>query len=612
MIGFLFGVLKRIVMFFVLACILLVVLFLLGPHFISQEQLKDFLITKAREQTGKELALGGDVSFSLFPTAHLGASNIGVTDPITNTTQTLDSLELDISMMDLMAGNLGLDGLVKLQGQWIEFSLDIDQHQRLFQEKPAHYTLRTTYAGITARSEGMVEVRRDFKQVALSDATIAINTMQGKGGIVVNVEEEIPQLQAKLAFDTLDVNSLMGLAGAPLAVDVKTPSPATNTPSQTTPQSFWSNAPLPLPTLQGIHADIAIQVKNLILDKETLAQQVDVGLLAREGRANLSVNSGSFFGGTARVLGAMDQTGKLPALSGQVELKETDFGALLKRFRQIDWLEGTGDVSLTTNGYGTSQQQLIQSLSGSGFVNARAGKIKGFNLQALGNLESVVGSLLLGGQEQSTEISTLYATVNVAQGIVQNTDMQMRSPFASVAGTGQIDLPNMQIDYTIQPQLQAAGKAASPGPIRITGSLLDPKIKADIDAFSLLQNAADSLGIKGTREMETLKKVQENLDKIPADIPAAIQENVNKKLEEEVQKNIDKFVPKELLQQGLPLGGLPLAVPQEAAPPASQPEPTQQPEEKTPEVTTQDVINQLLNNTPPQFDPALLAPKPQE
>src|SRR5262249_11603443 len=73
----------------------------------------------------------------------------------------------------------------------------------------------------------------------------------------------------------------------------------------------------------------------------------------------------------------------------------------------------------------------------------------------------------------STAYSSLRASFTISGGVLSNRDFSLRGPYATMTGSGQLDLGNRTIDFKVVPQAGLGGKLSvlSVGvPFRITGS----------------------------------------------------------------------------------------------------------------------------------------------
>ena len=93
------------------------------------------------------------------------------------------------------------------------------------------------------------------------------------------------------------------------------------------------------------------------------------------------------------------------------------------------------------------------------------------------------------GGGTSTKFTSLAGTARLAKGVARNDDLNLTSPIVKVRGAGTVDLPGDRIDYRADAELVQAcagiGKRELAGhviPVRVTGSLSDPKVRPSIPA----------------------------------------------------------------------------------------------------------------------------------
>jgi len=219
------------------------------------------------------------------------------------------------------------------------------------------------------------------------------------------------------------------------------------------------------------------------------------------------------------------------------------------------------------------------------------GAVKGIDLVNMlcSGLQSV--GLFAGQQEEGgaeTKFAEMRATANINRGVIDNRDLEAKSPLIRVGGAGTADLVLDQVDYLASAKL--VGTCQGQGglgiqdlsgfdiPVRITGRLSSPTIEPDYTAI--------------------------------------LQQGLTKGLGEEIQKKIGIPVPGTSgAEQGQGSGGLETILPgilfpesqqQQPQPsseeqssgeqqqPQQQPQQQQQPEEQKPEDVLKDALEGLF------------------
>ena len=73
----------------------------------------------------------------------------------------------------------------------------------------------------------------------------------------------------------------------------------------------------------------------------------------------------------------------VPAFTIKADVKSVAMKALLQSAMKVERIEGTGVLAMDVAGHGTSQQAIVNSLSGTGSVTVKNGAIRGVDLAAV-------------------------------------------------------------------------------------------------------------------------------------------------------------------------------------------------------------------------------------
>ena len=302
-------------------------------------------------------------------------------------------------------------------------------------------------------------------QVALNDATLALDAIEGQGNFAVDLSAEVPRLSGRLDLGAVDLNPYLA-SGAP--ADGETG------PGQDQPQAAegWSDEPIELPPIGGAEVDFvlstdALRFQDLQLDRSQLA-------LRLQG-TNLTVDLAeiALYGGQGNGQIQVEVTDGVPRISNRFRLENLDAQPFLRDAADFERLRGraTGEVALQTRG--RTQRELVQNLNGQGQATFRDGAIVGINVA--GMVRNVTTALQGGGgEERATDFAELSGSFQVNNGILTNNDLWLQAPVLRVAGSGQLNLPERTVDYRIEPK--AAPTLEGQGGARDVAGLLVPVI----------------------------------------------------------------------------------------------------------------------------------------
>jgi AsmA protein len=350
------------------------------------------------------------------------------------------------------------------------------------------------------------------RAVRLSDARLALDGATATGTIDVATSGAKPHVAADLKVAGLDLANYIGRKAAS---PPSTPQPAATAPpasGQPAPQSIedllddsprgsqgpqvrgftqragWSGEPLDLTALDLIDADAQLAVTRLSYG-EVHVDAAQLGVALKDRVLKTTFADVRLYEGRGKGSVTLDGLGAEAAIAADMQLTGIAAQPLLKDSARIDWLAGTGDVSLALSGRGTSETAIVQSLNGKSNVAVRNGAIIGFNLGgamralAEGNVPDFSAS-----PAEKTDFSELTGSFVIADGIAKNDDLQLASPLLRATGAGSIDLPARSLDYTVKPKVVAnlSGQGGEKNvrgleiPVHITGPWEEPQIKPDI------------------------------------------------------------------------------------------------------------------------------------
>ena len=369
---------------------------------------------------------------------------------------------------------------------------------------------------VFAGSDDGVEHLKDLNLTATIDANTAKASLQsvvlslagmtGRGDLALQYDSERPYAQGALSFDTLDFNQLIGLtdpsgtdsAGAAGSSGQKS-SPSTGGGNgQVSSSSEWSTEPIDFSTLKTFNADLDLSAGKLFFQDLEFAQS-DLFIKVRNGILTADLKKIELYEGTGAGVLKVDARKKTAIVESKFTLNKLQTLPFLADAAGLDRLEGLGSFSYDVSTRGRNEKQLMRNLQGSSRLNVIDGAWKGVNLAEMSR--TVQGFLKKNdddeeagqesvGDNEKTDFSELGATFNIANGIVQNKDFSMLSPFVRVTGNGNVNLLNQTVDFRLRPKF--VGSAAGQGgdldltgvtvPIIVDGPISNIRYRADLGA----------------------------------------------------------------------------------------------------------------------------------
>jgi AsmA protein len=279
---------------------------------------------------------------------------------------------------------------------------------------------------------GMAGVDARGAQWALQGAVNA-NRFDSSGNAVFGAAA--PTLQATARFDRLDLNELIA-PNASAAATAATPAAAADTP-------------VGLDALTAVNGRFAVSTGMLKFRQYDVADaKFDATL--DSGMLRVTRLAGNTWGGS------IDGSGTADAKSKRIGVKLVangiDARAMLKDVAGKDLLEGTGRVSADLTTSGGTLGALRNNLAGAAALQLRDGAIKGVNLarslrQARAALSMKQDAITKASASEKTDFSELSASARIEGGVARSDDLDLKSPFLRVGGTGKFDVGAGRIDY---------------------------------------------------------------------------------------------------------------------------------------------------------------------
>lgn len=302
-------------------------------------------------------------------------------------------------------------------------------------------------------------------KMAFTGATLALDQISATGELALDTGGARPALKGRLAVDKLDVNPYLppehGGGGGATA-----PAPAGTgggggaaAPAKS---SGWSDQPIDLAALKAADAEFTLSANSLLYRKIQIGKSA-LALHLRDGRFEADLTELQLYQGAGKGKVTLDGSGAVPAISASFNLSQVQIGPLLKDAIDFGKLAGVGAFDMAVSGHGRSERDIVGTLDGKGSLNLANGTIKGVNLVAM--VKNVAAAFDPGARgAQQTDFTSLSGTYTIANGILRNSDLQLKSAELPMTGAGTVDLPRRSVDYKLTPRV--AGALAVPVVIR--------------------------------------------------------------------------------------------------------------------------------------------------
>ncbi len=314
--------------------------------------------------------------------------------------------------------------------------------------------------------------------------------------------------------------------------------PATESPSPAPTATTAEDPQLPLDLLRGLDVKGKLRAGNIKLANARLADIV-LGVTAKSGTIQLLPLQADLYKGQYRGHMVLDVREDIPKISADEKISAVQIGPLLKDVLGDDKASGTINLAAKITTLGITPEVISKNLNGTANFELNDGAIKGVNLGQM--IREAYAKIKKKPAPEKTDNQTDFAqmsgSVTIRNGVVDNQDLQIKSPMLRVTGKGRVDLPKQRIDYLLNASIVETdqgqgGKDVSELkaltiPIKVSGTFAEPKFKLDL---------APVLKAKAKTELKRQKeKLEKEVDKKLKEEKARAKKKAEKKLKEKLE-----------------------------------------------------------------------------
>lgn len=292
--------------------------------------------------------------------------------------------------------------------------------------------------------------------VGLDDSVLAVDADLTQG-------DARPKLVAKVVAGALDLRGVTGSEGGGAGGGAQA--------------EGWPRDAIDVSGLGALDAEISLQADGIDLGMATFGAS-DVKVTIDRSRAVFDIGRVQAYGG--KIAGQFVVNGRKGlSVGGNLTFSGMELQPLLSDFGGYNRLVGAGDFRLKFLGSGGSVDTIMQGLEGEGSLALGQGEIIGLDIG--GMLRTLDTGFV--GEGQRTVFDSLNASFAIAGGVLQNDDLVMQAPFATVTGAGKLGLGARTINYRLRAEA-ALGDQTLTAPILIKGPWADPKISLDLESLA--------------------------------------------------------------------------------------------------------------------------------
>jgi AsmA protein len=253
---------------------------------------------------------------------------------------------------------------------------------------------------------------------------------------------------------------------------------------------------LPLEQMRALNGRGTLAVGVLTLAGIRMSA-VKLTVDANKGLVRFNPSQAKLYGGAHRGNVVIDARDDVARLSIEEHMSGVQLAPLFKDLLDSKRLSGAGAATAVLAGRGNTSDALLRSLDGRLDFEVTDGALEGTDLwyelrraRALWKREPAPAE----GNTKRTAFRTLKGTGTVEQGVLSNRDLQIDMDYLKASGEGTLNLVSQAVDYRLQTSVyripeQGAGAEmkdlkAADIPMRVSGTLADPKVRPDLDALA--------------------------------------------------------------------------------------------------------------------------------
>ncbi len=241
-----------------------------------------------------------------------------------------------------------------------------------------------------------------------------------------------PAIQFKLAIDQLNLDRYIK-----------------NDNNSAVNKSEAEQKPIDLSVLHKLNVQGQIELKQLQAKKLHLTDIV-LPLKIQAGELQINDMRAQLYQGSVQGKISVSSDNKIKVSQN---LSNISINPLLKDFMQKDILEGRGNLNLNIDTHGKFTNDFKNNLNGVVAARLNDGAVKGINLaKSLRDFKAKIFNKTdqqqAANSAEKTDFSALSASIVFIDGIGKSDDLDMKSPFLRIGGSGKVNLRENKLDYT--------------------------------------------------------------------------------------------------------------------------------------------------------------------
>ncbi len=290
------------------------------------------------------------------------------------------------------------------------------------------------------------------------------------GKVAVKLSGERPEVDAQLASNLLDLDKLLPAGKAPGEAKAETGKGDGR---------VFPDDPLPLDGLEAVDARLEFRGKR-ILAKGFVIEDAAVELTLNGGRLEIMQLEALFGGGRITGEVVIDGAKSVPALALKLDVKQLDFGNLLKQLAVTDIASGKLDLNIDVRGAGNSVRAIMAGLDGRTRLVTEGGKIESGLLNVL---STDIFSMFSSSGDKNIRCGVVHFDIDNGQAVAKT--ILFETGGLSVVGTGGVNLADETLALEFDPRAKKASLLKAAIPFKVGGTMASPSVVPDVAAAAV-------------------------------------------------------------------------------------------------------------------------------
>ncbi|MEO6185033.1 MAG: AsmA family protein, partial [Steroidobacteraceae bacterium] len=262
-------------------------------------------------------------------------------------------------------------------------------------------------------------------------------------------------------------------------------------PPPTDPKAASEPIELPVDFLKPLRAKGTFTVREIRIGGARLTQ-LSAGINVADAVARFAPLKAQLYGGQYSGDIGIDMRPALPRLTMDEHMSGIDIAKLMKEYAASEHLSGTGSLDVKLAASGRNGNALVKTLTGTISTNLADGAVEGIDIwYAIAQAQSLIQKRQLASVSNTrrTAFETFKASAEVLNGVATTKDLAIASQLLRITGSGSTSLVTQALDYSVSTTVLKSPPGADEGtaqlaratiPVKITGTLADPKVRPDL------------------------------------------------------------------------------------------------------------------------------------